>query len=144
MGSGLLVIAGSLGLAVALLHAIIAFSPAMCRTFGAPESFIARGPGVVTVVTLLLAAMFATWGLYGFSGAGWLPRLPFLAPALVGIGSTFTARGLMLFLQLLVRAGVVRSSAPASRRDVVFSAASLVIGIVYLAGTLASWQALRG
>jgi len=144
MGSWLLVIAGSLALAVALLHAAIAFSPAMCRYFGAPESFVARGPAVVAVVTLFLAATFATWGLYGFSGAGWLPRFPLLAPALVGIGITFTARGLAVFVQLLVRAGVVRRPVPASRRDMVSSAVSLLIGILYLAGSLASWQALRG
>lgn len=99
---------------------------------------------MVAVVTLFLAVVFATWGLYGFSGAGWLPRLPLLAPALVAIGITFTARGLIIFFQLLVRAGVVRLHVPASRRDLVFSAVSLLIGITYLAGTVASWQALRG
>jgi hypothetical protein len=144
MDSPLLVIAGSLGLAVALLHAVIAFSPALCRTFGAPESFVARGPVVVAVVTLLLSAVFATWGLYAFSGAGWLPRLPFLAPALVGIGAIFTARGLAMFLQLLVRAGVIRRQVPAAPRDVAFSAASLLIGIAYLAGTVARWRVLWG
>ena len=116
----------------------------MCRYFGAPESFVARGPVVVAVVTLFLAAMFATWGLYAFSGAGWLPRLPLLAPGLAGISVIFTARGLVLFFQLLVRAGVVRWRAPVSRRDVVSSAVSLLIGIAYLAGTVASWLALGG
>jgi hypothetical protein len=144
MDSPLLVIAGSLGLAVALLHAVIAFSPALCRTFGAPESFVARGPVVVAVATLLLSAVFATWGLYAFSGAGWLPRLPFLAPALVGIGAIFTVRGLAMFLQLLVRAGVIRRQVPAAPRDVAFSAVSLLIGIAYLAGVFARWRVLRG
>jgi hypothetical protein len=129
---------------VALFHAVIAFSPALCRQFGAPESFVARGPGVVAVVTLLLAATFATWAAYGFSGAGWLPRLPFLGPGLLGIGAVFTARGLAVFLQLLVRAGVVQRTAPVARRDLAFSTVSLLIGIAYLVGTVASWPALRG
>jgi hypothetical protein len=140
MGSSMLVLAGSLSLAVAALHAVMAFSPAMCRSFGAPESFVARGPVVVLVVTLLLAMVFASWGLYALSGAGWLPRLPLLLPALVGIGAIFTMRGLLVLVQLLVLAGVLRSRVPVGRRDVVFSTVSLLIGIAYLVGTFASWQ----
>ena len=144
MCHGILSIAGSLALAVGLLHAIIAFSPAWCRYFGATERFVALGPVVVAMVTLLLAGVFTTWGLYAFSGAGWLQRLPLLPPTLVGIGAVFTARGLLMFPQLLTRARVVHWGMPNSRRDIVFSAVSLLIGIAYLVGTIGSWRTLHG
>jgi hypothetical protein len=142
MGHGLLGIAGSLALAVSLLHAIIAFSPAWCRNFGAPERFVALGPVVVAIVTLLLAAVFGTWSLYAFSGAGWLRPLPLLAPALIGIGAVFTARGLALFPQILTRTRLVRWRIPNSRSDIISSVVSLLIGTTYLAGTIGSWQVL--
>ncbi|MGD0247552.1 MAG: hypothetical protein ABSB75_00715 [Candidatus Limnocylindrales bacterium] len=140
MGGALLVLAGLLGMAVALFHIVAAFSPVLQRQFGAPERLLAAGPIVMGAASLLLAAVFAAWGLYGLSGAGWLARLPLLAPCLIGIGAVYALRGVLLAPQLLAAAGRVRGDIPTDRLSLLSSAVSLTIGLLYLAGTAAAWS----
>jgi hypothetical protein len=140
VGSALLMLAGLLGMAVALFHVVAAFSPVLQRQFGAPERLLAAGPIVMGAASLLLAAVFAAWGLYGLSGAGWLARLPLLAPCLIGIGAVYALRGVLLAPQLLAADGRVRGDIPTDRLSLLSSAVSLTIGLLYLAGTAAAWS----
>ena len=142
MGANLLVTAGLMSLGVALFHIVAAFSPALQRRFGAPEGLMAAGPMVMGAASLAMAAVFAVWGAYGFSGAGWLAELPLLALGLLVIGAVYALRGLLLVPQLLAAAGRLRGDIPTDRFSLASSAISLTTGLLYLAGTAAAWSAL--
>jgi len=81
-GNKWLKIGGILSLAVALLHLVIIFigAPAY-RYFGAGEEMAKgaeSGSLFPAMMTLVLVAIFAIWGLYAFSGAGMFRQLPLL------------------------------------------------------------------
>lgn len=132
--SRLLFLAGCGSAAVALLHiAVIVIGPAAYRYFGAPDlaPLAERGSPAPALVTSALVVVFAVWALYAFSGAGLVRPLPLLRPALLGIGSIYTLRGL-LFIPEVVYIVMGKHLAP---RMAVFSAVSLAIGILYLVGS---------
>ncbi|MGE5071987.1 MAG: hypothetical protein ACM3MF_01050 [Anaerolineae bacterium] len=123
--------------AIALVHVgiVIAGAPAY-RYFGAAGlSYLAlQGSPIPALETLLLAALFAAFGLYALSGAGAIRALPLLRPGLFAIGGLYTLRGLILILDIvrLFRGPIYPF------RQTVFSAVALGIGILYLAGALGS------
>lgn len=134
---------GGIGsLLIAVLHlAIIAIGPAGYRYFGAGElaPMAEHGSPVPALLTLCIAVVFAVWGAYGLSGAGVLPRLPLLRPALLAIGAVFCLRGLVLVPALVHLA----SGRPLVPRLLVFSLVALVIGLLYLGGAVLGWVSLR-
>jgi hypothetical protein len=142
VGSGLLVVAGLMSLAVAAFHVGAAFMPAWQRTFGAPEQLIEAGPLAMGAACFALATVFAAWAAYGFSGAGLILKLPLLALGLAAIAAIYTLRGLMLAPQLVARAGMLRREIPTDLPSVTSSAVSLAIGLTYVAGTVAAWPEL--
>jgi hypothetical protein len=52
------------------------------------------------LMTLGIAAMLSVWAAYAFSGAGILPRLPLLKPALIAICGIYAVRAASLPLML--------------------------------------------
>jgi hypothetical protein len=95
-----LIAAGVLDGVAALLHlGCIIGGPAWYRFFGAGDAMVAmaeRGMMRPTLITLTIATILAAWGAYAFSGAGLLPRLPLLRPALFAIAAIFLARAAAL------------------------------------------------
>jgi hypothetical protein len=142
-GRGALLAGGVLCLGVAALHVgIVVAGPAAYRYFGAGERLAApaaAGSPVPALITLGMTAVFAIMGLYALAGAGFLPRLPLLRAGLVLIGAVYTLRG--LFLPLEIRRMLLAPGALPVRM-LVFSAVSLTIGLLVLAGTMAQWRAL--
>jgi hypothetical protein len=141
-GRALLAVGGVLNLGVAALHvAMVIAGPAAYRYFGAGRlaSLAADGSPLPALITLPMAVVFAGCGLYALSGAGLAPRLPLLRTGLVTIGAVFTLRGLFLPLELHALARAPQALPP---RQLVFSVVSLVIGLLYLAGTVATWRGL--
>jgi hypothetical protein len=142
-GKGTLKTAGWLSAAVAALHVVIAFAgPVAYRYFGAGEDMARQaeaGSFVPAALTLFLAAVFAVFALYAFSGAGAVRRLPLLRTGLVTIGLIFTLRGLALIPELIQ---YFRRPEDVLPRVLVFSLVSLVIGLLYLAGTFRAWPSL--
>jgi hypothetical protein len=139
-----LTLAGWLSAAVAALHVVIIFlgAPAY-RYFGAGEDMARQaeaGSAMPAVLTLALATIFAAFALYAFAGAGRLRRPPLLRTGLVAIAAIYTLRGLALIPELVQLA---RGSAAVLPRQLVFSAVSLTIGLLYLAGTALLWPRLR-
>jgi len=118
---------------IALLHLALVFKPQWYSHFGADElvQLHEKGSPFTVLVTLGLALMFAIWGAYALSGAGVIRQLPLLRISLIAIGVIYILRGLMLPSELFK---VLRSSYPF--RFVVFSTGSLIIGLLYLVGTL--------
>ena len=142
-GERLLMAAAALSFALAALHLVVIFVGAPGYTyFGAPGlgELARQGSAAPALMTLVMVGAFGVFGLYALSGAHRVRRLPLLPAALVAIGCIFTLRGAALCLEL---PALVRGSASFPPRYAVFSAASLVVGLVYLAGTARTWRGLR-
>ena len=82
MNINLLVIAGSFSLLAAFLHiGIVIGGPGWYRFFGAGDSMAlmaAKGSVRPVFITLSIAAILFLWAFYAWSGAGFLPRMPFI------------------------------------------------------------------
>jgi hypothetical protein len=138
----LLMIAGSLSLAVAVFQAVIVFSVPASRYFGAPEELLAN-PLLLIVAGFVMAAVFGLCGLYAFSGAGSFRRLPLLRLGLIVISLVYIWRGIVVFPLLLVLLGYIHTPVPLLPQALASSAVSLLIGVLYLAGTIGNWRNLR-
>jgi hypothetical protein len=129
---------------VAALHvAIILVGGPAYRYFGAGERLARladRGSSEPTFITTVLVVMFASWAAYAFAGAGLIAPLPRLRTVLLLIGLIYTARGLVAFPQAYF--WLSAGSAGVPFRHLVFSAASLVVGITYLVGTYQAWSGI--
>ena len=86
--------------AAALHLGCILFGASWYRFFGAGEKMIRlveAGSAYPTRVTLCIAALLLIWAAYAFSGAGLIPRLPFLRFALCAIALAYLVRGFGFF-----------------------------------------------
>jgi len=113
------------------------------RYFGAGERMARvaeQGSWRPPAVTLGLTVIFAIWAAYAFSGAGVFRPLPWLRAGLIGIGTVYTLRGLVLGPQLVRFLSGYRDAVPL--RHLVFSAAALLIGLMYLNGVKNAWAQL--
>jgi hypothetical protein len=141
-GVGTLTVAAAMSLSIAALHLVtILFGAPAYDYFTAPDRMIElahRGSPLPAVATLLMAAVFALFGLYALSAAGRGPRLPQPRIILIGICGIYLLRGLVVVPQLLLFLNT--SEVPA--RALVFSLISLAVGIVYTVGTALRWAAL--
>jgi hypothetical protein len=121
---------------ISLLHVILALNPALYLYFGPDQAsalsqLAVQGSSLTTIVTFALALIFAIWAIYAFSGAGMIRRLPLLRMALIAIGVIYILRS--LFLPTEIRMVLNEGYA---FRFVVFSAISLIAGLLYLSGVL--------
>lgn len=139
-----LILGGVLSVAIAILHIAIIFSGAPAyRYFGAGEKMAqmaSSGSVLPALVTFSIAIIFAIWGLYAFSGAGLIRRLPLLPVGLMVIASIYTLRGIGIVPQIVWMVNSPKSVPP---QDLIFSLASLLVGIVYFVGTISTWRALQ-
>jgi hypothetical protein len=137
-----LVVAGCLSAIAAILHlAIIVQGAEWYRFFGAGEAMAraaAQGRLYPTLVTMGIATVLATWSAYAFSGAGLLPAMPWLRPALCAITAVYLLRGLVI-----VPALVMPRSA-ATGFWIWSSGICLVFGAAHLVGLVQRWDALGG
>lgn len=139
----LLLAAAALSFALAALHLVVIFVGAPGYSyFGAHElgELARRGSAAPALITLVMVGVFGVFGLYALSGARRVGRLPLLPAALVAIGSIFTLRGAARFLEI---PALLQGGASFPPRYAAFSAVSLVVGLVYLAGTARTWRTLR-
>jgi hypothetical protein len=139
----ILVFAGWLSAAIAVLHLVIIFlgAPAY-RYFGAGEDMARQaedGSFLPAALTLCIAAVFTVFALYAFAGAGLFRRPPLLRTGLVVIATIYTVRGLSLLPELGV---YMAGSDTMQLRTLVFSFVSLMIGLFYLVGTVLLWPRL--
>ncbi len=134
----LLTISAALSFALALFQAVITSVPSWALYFGAGTEIVSR-PWLLCLVGYPVAVLFAVFGFYALSGAGRIRRLPYLPPALVAIVIVFLLRGLILFPEILMNAGIIPVVGQIAARHMISSGVSLLIGMVYLAGTIAAW-----
>jgi hypothetical protein len=128
-------------LAAALHLACIFFGASWYRFFGAGErmaQLASAGSWHPALVTLAIAVVLGTWSLYALSGAGVVPRLPFLRFALCIITGIFLLRGVAVFPLVALSLSLGRSLS--------FwwwsSAICFTIGFVQLVGLRQVWASL--
>ncbi|MEO6518518.1 MAG: hypothetical protein ABIO17_05945 [Pseudoxanthomonas sp.] len=135
-----LIAGGTLSAIAALAHlGCIVFGASWYRFFGAGEKMVQlveAGSSRPTRVTLLVAAVLLVWSAYALSGAGVIPRLPFLRIILCAITAVYLLRGLLFFLLIPYFPGN-------SLAFWLWSAAiCLGIGLLHLAGLIQAWGLL--
>lgn len=142
-GRKLLLAAGIASAAISVLHLGIVFAGAPAyRYFGAGEEMARKaeaGSLAPAALTLLIAAVFAVFAAYAFSGAGLLRRLPLLRVGLVTIAWIYLLRGFPAFVQ---GASLVTDPGSVQVRDFVFSLVSLLVGLAYAFGLQRAWREL--
>jgi hypothetical protein len=137
-----LLAAAAASAAMALLHAGIALvgAPAY-RRFGG-SSFAQRaeaGSFVPAAMVLGIAAVFALFALYAFTGARPGPRPPFLRTGLILISALYGIHGLFLGPELLASLSHQPSVAPS---NVLTDAIFLAMALPYVIGTVKAWPEL--
>jgi hypothetical protein len=131
-----LIAGGSVSLALAALHVlIVAIGPPAYLYFGRADLAEAsrRGSLYPLLATLVVTITLTIWGLYAYSGAGLVRRLPLLRAGLVTITVVYSLRGLILVLD----AARWLAGEHVPPRQALFSAAALAIGICHGIGTAA-------
>lgn len=135
-GRRCLIAGGSASLALAALHVLIIVigAPAYLY-FGRPDlaDAVSKGSLVPALATIVITITLTVFGLYAFSGARLLRRLPLLRTGLVTIAGIYTLRGLVLILD--AARWFLGEDYPA--RQAVFSASALAIGLCHAIGTAA-------
>ena len=140
MRNGWLIMGGALSAGASLLHlACILGGPAWYRFLGAGERMARlaeRGSLEPPLVTVFIAGVLAVWAAYGFSGAGLIPRLPFLRLILIAITAVYLLRAAALPLMLATMPG--RSGTFLIWSSVIV----LVFGLVHAVGVWRAWPRL--
>lgn len=135
-----LMLAGLATFLASAFHLVcIAGGPEWYLRMGAGEamaSMATQGHWYPTVVTMFIAAVLAIWGLYAWSGAGLIRRLPLLRTCLAAIAAVFLVRGLAFVTLQVYFPGNSMTFWYAS------SGICLGIGLLYAAGLRQSWARL--
>jgi hypothetical protein len=134
-----LLVAGVLCFILALFQTIIGFFPSISFYFGAPEALVKNIYALITA-SIFIAGLLIVFGLYAFSGAGYIRTLPWLKPVLLIISCIFILRGFLLLPELLVVTGMLKTSIPVAFRFIVFSLGSLFVGLIFITGTIGGWD----
>lgn len=135
-----LVVAGCLSATAAILHlAIIVNGAGWYRFFGAGEAMARaaeKGRWTPAIVTVGIAVVLAIWSACALSGAGLLPGVPLLRPALCAITLVYVLRGLAIVPALVV------PRTAATSFWIWSSGICLVFGAAHLIGLVQRWDAL--
>jgi hypothetical protein len=138
----LLTLGSGFSFAMALYHVALAFSPALTEASGAGKELYSNQP-LLVAAGLAVAVAFAVCGMYALAGAGHIRRLPLLRVALLGVGGVCTLNGLTFVSQLLAVLNLRPSPQPVLPVAFLASLGFLIIGLLYLSGTVAGWRRLR-
>ncbi len=135
----LLFIAGLHSMGVSALHLLmIPFGSQAYRFFGAGERMAREadaGLWIPHIITFIIAMVFLLFGMYAWSGTGFIRKLPFLKPVLLAITGIYILRGIALFPEVYFY-----FIATHPLRFIIFSGAALWIGVFYVFGLKQNWQ----
>ncbi|WP_020405393.1 hypothetical protein [Hahella ganghwensis] len=143
--NGFLILAGWLSFLAAALHVAVIFGGAdWYRFFGAGEELAQlseQGSLYPVIVTLAITAILAGWGLYAWSGAGLLFRLPLLRICLVLITAVYCIRGTYgFFVPVLSEHSYVTELGAGFW--IWSSLICLTFGVIHMIGVRQSWDYL--
>ncbi len=127
-----------------VLNALASIAHLACIVLGAPAyRFMGAGERMAsaaesgnirpTLITLAIAGVLFIWAMYGFSGAGITPPMPFMNLTLALISVVYLTRALAFPL--------LRPVFPENTTAfwLISSGFCLVIGLLYLLGSIATW-----
>ena len=137
----ILLLASLLSFSIALFQAIIGFSPSLSLYFGAPETLVTNN-NLLIIVCFLVAGILTVFGFYALSGSGRIRPLPWLKQVLALISGIYILRGLLVVPEFLVLIGVFHIFIPITPQFIIFSLGSILIGLIYLTGTIGGWNKL--
>lgn len=89
-----------------------------------------------------MALLLVIFGLYGFSGAGVIRRLPLLRLGLLVIGLLYSLVGINFIFQVLAMLGILPSTQPIPLYLLLVSFGALAAALAYLVGLAVSWKRL--
>jgi len=132
----------------ALLHVAIMIGGAdWYRFFGAGEGMAQlseNGSTYPAIITIIITMTLTSWGLYGFSGAGLIIKLPLLKSVLIIISMIYILRGILGIPLVMLVDNPYLNELESKVVFVVFSSViSLTLGFLYLIGTLRMKPTLR-
>ena len=139
--SYVLILAGVLSFCAAVFQAVIAFVPAWSAAFGSGEA-LASNPPLLLTLGLLVALLLVVFGLYGFSGAGLIRRLPLLRLGLFVIGLLYLTVGVNFIVQVLGMLGILPSPGQAPLHIMLVSFGAFIAALAYLISLALSWKRL--
>jgi putative oxidoreductase len=137
-----LVLAGATSFLAAATHvAIVIGGASWYRFFGAGETMASMAKqGLIrpTLITLAIALVFSVFGLFAFSGAGLIYKLPLLKIVLSGITTLYLVRGLAGFVLpwLTSHPSIAQNSLSFW---MISSVICTAIGLVHLRGLMEVW-----
>ena len=140
-GSGrtFLLLAGASSIAASVAHlACIIGGPDWFRAMGAGERMarmVERGAIMPLMLTVIVAAILATWAAYAFAAAGLIGRLPLMRVALVAISAVLLVRGMVGFTPIFL-------PIPSIAFKLWSAAICLVMGACFAVGTWQAWSNL--
>lgn len=135
-------VAGGISSAIAsLLHIVIIIGgPDWYRFFGAGEGMAQlaeNGSSYPTIITTIIAIILALWGLYAFSGAGVIGRLPLLKLVLGIISMIYIMRGVFGIPIVIYLDHPYLNELEEKMTFMIFSSfISLSFGLFYLIGSI--------
>ncbi len=141
-----LIIAGSLSMLASILHISCIFGgPEWYLFFGAGTrmaELAAAGDSYPTLVTLVIASILAVWGLYAYSGAGMILKLPLLKTVLALITGVYLVRGVVgLIIPFVTADPVVHQNSLTFW--IVSSLVCCVFGMYYFIGLKNLWGSVQ-
>jgi putative oxidoreductase len=139
--TSILILAGILSFCAAIFQAAIAFVPAWSDAFGAGAALVSNPTRLLTL-GLLVALLLVVFGLYGFSGAGVIRRLPLVRLGLFIIGLLYSTVGINFIFQALAMLGILPSAGPIPIYVVLVSFGAFVAALAYLIGLAVNWKRL--
>jgi hypothetical protein len=132
--------AAGLSFFMAVCQTVISLSPAAAAYFQAPPPLLENrlrlflvGEGAALILVI--------FGLYAFSGAGSIRRLPLLRLGLIGISSLYLLRGLFFTLTVLTILGILEGEI--LLQGVISDLVFLAAGIAYTVGTVLNWKEMQ-
>jgi hypothetical protein len=135
-----LLVASALSAGAALMHFACIFLGAACfRYLGAGDRFVRmanQGHWYPRFVAFMVGALLSLWSLYALSGAGAIPRLPFVVVVLIAITMVYLLRAVSF---PILRPVITGNS---DTFWYVSSLISLVIGLLHLVGLVQVWEYL--
>ncbi|MBN2086527.1 MAG: hypothetical protein JW748_15020 [Anaerolineales bacterium] len=139
MGKITLLAGGTGSLLIALLHvAIPIIGVDAYLYFGGYWllPLIEQGSPLPAMLALSIAAVFFLWTAYAFSGASLCRRLPLLRTGLILISAIYIVRGADFVFDIIHRI----HGAQFELKFTIFSATALILGFLYLVGTILLWK----
>lgn len=137
----LLLAGGCFSVAFALFQVSAIWWPSkVVAYFGGPVRLQAESPGIYAAVCILVGLMVAVCGLYAWSGANMVRRLPLLRTVVTATTVVYLLRGMQVVSDVIL---INRYPEQPLGRFLVYSSIALAVGLVHLFGTVRLFRSTR-